>query len=247
MHLKRILRVELVESDNSDCNSTVHVSYSIYDSVISIKHKLYQLTGISADSQTLYHPTVNLSDVTPVHLLSQSADAIPTIHMHVVVRGGACRPANGAVPFWFKNITNEECFENCNIGESGPGHLIVCKGINFMATCINPLCCSSQTFNLVCISKGMYENQRGYASIRTEVWKLKCPSCNTHIPSANWINIVFCDCIAEIEWILVDGTEGITHVVTEEGKYTEAKQCNDLREYHSLCVTIKDKKGECGN
>ena len=243
MHLKRILRVELVETDNSDCNNTIHVSYSSSDSVLSIKHKLHQLTGIPADSQTLYHPAVYLSDVTPVQLLSQSADSTPTIHMHVVVRGGACRPSNGAVPFRFKDITNEECFENCNIGESGPGHLIVRKGINFMATCMNPLCYSAQTLNCVCISKGMYENQCGYTSIRTEVWKLKCPACKSRIPSENWINIVFSECTAKIEWILVDGTEGITQLVTEEGKYTEAKQCNDLKEYHSLCVTLRDKGG----
>eukprot|EP00800_Vazella_pourtalesii_P015605 TRINITY_DN4255_c0_g2_i4.p1 TRINITY_DN4255_c0_g2~~TRINITY_DN4255_c0_g2_i4.p1 ORF type:complete len:260 (+),score=31.18 TRINITY_DN4255_c0_g2_i4:39-782(+) len=241
---KGILRVELVETDNSDCSNTVHVSYSVSDSVLSIKHKLHQLTGIPADSQTLYHPAVYLSDVTPVYLLSRSSDSIPTIRMHVVARGGASRPCNGAVPFKFQDVTSEECFENCRFAvSSGHGHMTVTKGLNFKATCVNPSCCSAQTCNTVYIQKGMYGHQRGYVSIRAEVWKLKCSACNSHIPSENWLNIVFHDCVAKIEWVLVDGTEGSTHIVTEKGKFTQAKQCNDLKEYHSLCVTVAEKGG----
>ena len=239
MHLKRILRVELVETDNSDCNSTVHVSYSISDSVISIKHKLYQLTGIPADSQTLYNPTVNLSDVTPVHLLSQSADVIPTIHMHVVVRGGACGRSNGFQPFIFKDITSEECFEHCKFSGNSPYYCIVDKGLCFQAKCQNPDCDSANQGGIVFINKGMYPYRRGYVAIRTEVMKLVCPACDWKIPSQNWQNIIFNSCVVEIEWILTDESSGTVELVTQDGKFIQAKPNNGDKEYHSLDVMLK--------
>ena len=237
MHLKRILRVELVETDNPDCNSTVHVSYSIYDSVISIKHKLYQLTGIPADSQTLYHPTVYLSDVTPVHLLSQSADAIPTIHMHVVVRGGASRPTGSFESFVFLDISNEDCFESNQPVSCGPAYLYICKGLNLIATCSNPSCESAGS--IVSIMTGMHSQRGGFCCIRTQVCKMECPACNMKILPCNWKNIIIYDCTADIEWVFTDGGEGTLTVIPEEGMYKQAKQSNDLKRYDALNITLK--------
>ena len=239
MHLKRILRVELVETDNSDCNNTIHVSYSSSDSVLSIKHKLHQLTGIPADSQTLYHPAVYLSDVTPVQLLSQSADSIPTIHMHVVVRGGATRPSNGFQPFIFKDITNNECFEDCEFSENSPYYCIVDKGLCFQARCENARCDSAGQGGVVFINKGMYPYTCGYVAIRTEVMKLVCPACNWKIPSKNWQNMLFNSCRAEVEWIMTDESSGTVNLVTQDGKYIQVKPNNGDNEYHCIDVRLK--------
>ena len=239
MHLKGILRVELIETDNSDRNNTVHVSYSISDSVLSIKHKLHQLTGIPADSQTLYHPAVYLSDVTPVHLLSRSSDSIPTIRMHVVARGGASRPCNGFQPFIFKDITSEECFEHCEFSERSPYYCIIDKGFCIQAICQNPFCDSARQGGVVFINKGMYPYQGGYVAIRTEVMKLMCPACDIKIPSQNWQNIIFNSCVAEIEWILTDESFGRVTLVTQDGKFIQAKPNNGEKEYHSLDMWLK--------
>ena len=70
-------------------------------------------------------------------------------------------------------------------------------------------------------------------------------ACDSHIPPENWTNIVFHDCTARIKWRLVDGTKGKTVIVTEDGKYTQAKECNDMQMYHSLDVILEDKGGSC--
>ena len=237
MHLKRILRVELVETDNSDCNNSIHVSYSSSDSVLSIKHKLHQLTGIPADSQTLYHPAVYLSDVTPVQLLSQSADSIPTIHMHVVVRGGACRPTPVFEPFVFLDISKEDCFESLQPTYCGPAYRNICKGLNLEATCDNPSCESAGS--MVCIQNGMNLRTGGYCCVRAQIYKMQCPACNARISSANLKTIILFDCTADIEWIFADGGEGTMTVITEAGKYKQAKESNDLKRYNALNVTLK--------
>ena len=237
MHLKRILRVELVETDNSDCNNTIHVSYSSSDSVLSIKHKLHQLTGIPSDSQTLYHPAVYLSDVTPVQLLSQSADSIPTIHMHVVVRGGASNPTPAFEPFVFLDISKEDCFESLQPIYCGPAYRTMCKGLNLVATCGNPFCESAG--GIVLIQSGMNSRTGGFCCVRTQVCRMQCPACNTRISSSSWKNIILFDCTADIEWIFTDGGEGTLTVITEAGKYKQAKQSNDIKRYNALNVTLK--------
>ena len=234
---KGILRVELVETDNSDCNNTVHVSYSNSDSVLSIKHKLHQLTGIPADSQTLYHPAVYLSDGTPVHLLSRSADSIPTIRMHVVARGGASRPTGMFEPFQFLDISGEDCFESLQPVSSGPAYLTICQGLNLIATCDNKLCVS--TGRIVSIMCGMHRNSNGYCCVRTQVCRMKCPACNAKISSSNWKNIIIFDCTADFEWVFSDGGDGSLTVVTEEGMYKQPKETNELKLYEALNITLK--------
>ncbi|KAI6650468.1 hypothetical protein LOD99_5905 [Oopsacas minuta] len=232
MQLKGLIRVELIQTENRDYNNSIHVCYSKSDSVISIKHKLHLVTGISTDNQILYHATSHLSDSTPIHILSQANHPIPTLHMHVSVKGGAARPRNGAV-------TREECFENLELASSAPYYRTIDKGLSFLATCSNPCCISVQNGHSVSIPKGMYPNQKGYVSIRTEVFKLKCPACQCLIPPQNWDNIVLYKCTADIEWILTDDTEGKITLLPEDGKYTQAKQGNELKEYQALTVRVK--------
>ncbi|KAI6650467.1 hypothetical protein LOD99_5904 [Oopsacas minuta] len=219
MQLKSIIRVELIQTENRDYSNSIHVCYSKSDSVISIKHKLQLVTGIPTDNQILYHATSYLSDSTLIHILSQANHPIPTLHMHVSVKGGAARPSNQFASFIFKDVTREECFEN--------------------STCSNPCCISVQNRHKVCIPKGMYQHHGGYVSLRCEVFKLTCPACQSKIPSQNWFNIVFYNCTADIEWRLTDDTEGEITLVTEDGKYTQAKEGNGTKEYHSLDATLK--------
>ena len=242
MHLKGILRVELVETDNSDCNNTVHVSYSNSDSVLSIKHKLHQLTGIPADSQTLYHPAVYLSDGTPVHLLSRSADSIPTIRMHVVARGGASVPSSGFQPFIFKDITSDDCFEHCSFSETSPYYCIVDEGICFQATCQNPHCESARNNGVVFINKGMFPQSNGFVSVRTVVFELKCPACDKEISDEDWQNILFNNCRAAIKWVLTDNSKGEVKLVTQNGKFIQAKPNNKTVRYHCLDVILNHIK-----
>ena len=239
MHLKGVIRVELYQLGDSHIGSCVHVCYSPSDSVLSIKQKLQLLTGIPALSQILSHATTQLSDSDTLHSLSISRNAIPTLHMHVPIRGGASRQSTGFQPFMFKDVTKEECFEKLSFPASGPSYCIIAKGLSFQAYCTNPMCVSVRAGHCVYVSKGMYPDQNGYVSIRREVFSLQCPACYCKIPAENWKNIVFTDCTAEIEWILVDNRQGATTLVTEKGKYTQAKQCVQIIEYHTLDVKLK--------
>ena len=239
MHLKFVVRVELNQLSESDTSSCVHVSYSPSDSVISIKQKLQLLTGIPALSQTLSHATTQLSDSDTLHSLSVSRNAIPTLYMHVPIRGGATRIGTGFQPFSFKDLTEEECFETKSLAETAPCYRTIYKGISFQAYCVNPLCESMGEGGCVYVCKGMYPERNGYVSVRREVFRLKCPACRFAIPVAKWTNLIFTDCTAEIEWILVDAREGTTTLVTEKGKYTQVKQCVKVIEYESLDIMLK--------
>ena len=234
MRQKRILRIELSRGRGG----SVYVSVSPSDCVLSIKHELETLTGIPTLSQTLYYAATQLSDTTPLHEFCHTAP-VPTLSLHVPIRGGASRQTTGFQPFIFKDVTKEECFEKAKLGNSNTFYLIVQKGLNFQAICANQYCQSVRHGNVVYISKGMYPDQGGYVSIRREVFRLKCPACNANIPAENWQNIVFTDCTANIEWILVDKSEGTTKLVTEKGMFTRAKASVGMLEYHALDVTLK--------
>ena len=239
MQLKRIVRVELHQLVESDSSSSVHVCYSPSDSVISLKHRLELLTGIPALSQTLCLASSQLTDSATLHSLSISRNVIPTLYMHVPIRGGASNAGNVFQPFMFKDVTKAECFEKKSLADSAPYYCTIDKGLSFYASCANQQSESVKAGDGVYVSKGMYPDQNGYVSIRREVFRLKCPACHLKIPFENWKNIIFTNCTAEIEWILTNNSEGITTLVTEEGKYTQAKQCASIIEYHSLDVRLK--------
>ena len=217
MQLKRIVRVELHQLVESDTSSSVHVCYSPSDSVISLKHRLELLTGIPALSQTLCLASSQLTDSATLHSLSISRNVIPTLYMHVPIRGGASNSGNGFQPFTFEDVTKEECFEKMTFADSAPYYCNIFKGISFQTYCTNQQCESVKAGDCVFVSKGMFQRQRGYVSIRREVFRLKCPACHLKIPPANWKNIIFTDCTAKIEWILADDREGTTTLVTEKG------------------------------
>ncbi|KAI6650469.1 hypothetical protein LOD99_5906 [Oopsacas minuta] len=220
MQLKSIIRVELIQKENRDYSNSIHVCYSKSDSVISIKHKLQLVTGIPTDNQILYHATSYLSDSTLIHILSQANHPIPTLHMHVSVKGGAARPRNGFQPFTFKDVTSNDCFESCNFSESSPYYCIIDKGISFEAICTNKLCDSVNNDSRVFISK-------------------ECPACGQKIPSKNWQNILFNGCTAEITWVLIDGSGGQTTLKTEDGKFIQVKQNKGMKDYHLLDVQLQ--------
>ena len=138
----------------------------------------------------------------------------------------ACGQSTGFQPFLFKDVTNEDCFETLSFGCSTGNHRhyrTINKGLNFQAQCENQMCKSMEGGGCVYIRKGMYPDQGGYVSIRSEVFELKCPACGAEIPAENWKNIVFTDCTATIKWRLVDSCNGETLLVTESGMFTRAK------------------------
>ena len=241
MQLKRIVRVEIHQLVESDSSSSVHVCYSPSDSVISLKHRLELLTGIPALSQSLCLASSQLTDSATLHSLSISRNAVPTLYMHVPIRGGASKPDLPCIPFEFKDITKVECFEKCSFASSGPKYRCLGKGINFEATCSNRFCISVRENNTVEIPKGMYPLQGGYMSIRSQVFELVCPACHCDIPPENCTNLLFTDCTAEIKWVLADrcSSKGKLTLITGKGEYKQGKPTVGIIHYHSLDVTLK--------
>ena len=241
MHLKFVVRVELNQLSESDTSSCVHVSYSPSDSVISIKQKLQLLTGIPALSQTLSHATTQLSDSDTLHSLSVSRNAIPTLYMHVPIRGGAARSVAQNVPFEFKDITNEECFQQRTFATTAPMYRCIGKGISYEARCTNEDCISFQANHCVSVYKGMYPDRNGHVSIRREIYKLTCPACNCRILPENCVNLIFSDCTAEIEWVLANEAtnNGKYTLITGEGVYKEGKPTVAIIQYHCLDIALK--------
>ena len=217
MHLKGVVRVELYQLGDSHIGSSVHVCYSPSDSVLSIKQKLQLLTGIPALSQTLSHATTQLSDSDTLHSLSISRNAIPTLHMHVPIRGGATGFAiEDALDIQEKDAAY--FMASLKLDEK-PEFGLIYSGVNLLVKCANNACQLGGTNSDVIIPKGNYPDQLGYCSVRSELLKQNCPCCGDKILTKYFECFVFDKCTVEIDWRLKDENENKKKIQAEGDRY----------------------------
>ena len=244
MHLKGVIRIELYQLGDSHIGSSVHVCYSPSDSVLSIKQKLQLLTGIPALSQTLSHATTQLSDSDTLHSLSISRNAIPTLHMHIPIRGGACKSSALLKEFSFLDITSESCFEIKQFATSGPNYMYLIKGINFTADCKNSQCISFNPdlgYGRVIVQKGLFLEHRslGTCNFRREMINNICPACKKSIGKDDIVNLAIYDCSVDIEWGTVDGESGEFTTVCPNSVYKTLKPEGGFKQYEYLILYVE--------
>ena len=97
------------------------------------------------------------------------------------------------------DITNEHFYNRITVNWREQ-QLQVVPGVNFLATCENNEC-PMYLKNVIC-PKGLYPERKGYCSMDSEIFKIKCPVCKKRIFPDRSFGIGFFRCAFKVSYML---------------------------------------------
>ena len=233
MHLLNgVIRVKL-QSEYS-----VHIiTYKGNDSILTIKHKLKQLTGVPLEKQILSYSIGHLvRDSDLIGVIAEYCGRLINMNLDIGVMGGA----NNMNPFNAPDMTGEECFEEITFAASGtvPSYRMIEKGINFTACCRTKNCIAIN--RSVIIPLGMCPNDSGICNYAEVMYELPCPACKVFVNPRDINNVYFYNCTVMIKCRVVNASCAVQYeVVAPPDKYLALKDPNKILSYQFIKFTVK--------
>ncbi|KAI6658365.1 Ubiquitin [Oopsacas minuta] len=215
-------------------NGIIHISCNKIDSVLLIKKKLVQLTGISIDSQILLQSGYVIQNEVIMQDLVTSSRRIVNLTLDIPMIGGASNIAPVIAP----DMSSDECFEKRNFGKA-PFYRTISKGINIQGVCRNSKCVA---FNdLVDIQLRMCNDNHGVCNYAEVMFELPCPACKECISHTEIKNIFFIGCLATIKYKVYDKSSEVQQyeIQAPSDKYLALKDPEKFLKYHYIKFTLK--------
>ena len=233
MHLLNgVIRVKL-QSEYS-----VHIiTYKGNDSILTIKDKLKQLTGVPLEKQILSYSIGHLvRDSDLIGVIAEYCGRLINMNLDVAVMGGA----SNMNPFNAPDMTGKECFEERKCGTPGtaPSYWTLGKGINFVACCRNNNCIANN--ENVIIPLGMCPNDSGICNYAEVMYELPCPACKVFVNPKDINNVYFYSCTVTIKYRVVNASCAVQYeMVAPPDKYLALKDPDKILSYQYIKFTVK--------